>query len=234
MSLFLASVTDVDEAHIALQAGVDLIDLKNPLQGALGALPTATIARIVGHVAGRRPVSATVGDLPMHADSLLHAVESVAATGVDIIKVGLFPAITQRGCVQALAQATARGIRLIAVYLADRPVPWDVEALAEAGFYGAMLDTASKQGGTLRDVLSLAQVADFVAQGRQSGLFVGLAGSLGVADIAPLSALQPHYLGFRGALCKAGSRTEAIEPERVLALRRMLHKYHAMPLTAAA
>lgn len=234
MSLFLASVTDVAEARIALQAGVDLIDLKNPVQGALGALPADTLRRIVGHVAGCRTVSATVGDLPMHVGTLLHAVETVAATGVDIVKVGFFPASTQRACIQALAQAAHRGIKLIAVFLADRPVPWDFQALAEAGFYGAMLDTAGKQEGTLRDVLPLPAIADFIAQARQSGLFVGLGGSLGTADIAPLSALQPDYLGFRGALCKAGSRTGTIEPGRMHELRKVLYKYHAMPLSAAA
>ena len=43
----LASVTSVDEALIALDAGVDMIDLKNPSTGALGALDPALVKDIV-------------------------------------------------------------------------------------------------------------------------------------------------------------------------------------------
>ena len=46
----------------------------------------------------------------------------------------------------------------------------------------------------------------------------GLAGSLGLADIAPLARHAPDYLGFRGALCKDG-RTSTLDPERVRTVR---------------
>ena len=42
MTLFLASVRDVAEAETALLAGADIIDLKDPAQGALGAVDPAT------------------------------------------------------------------------------------------------------------------------------------------------------------------------------------------------
>ena len=56
----LASVTSVAEAEAALAAGADLIDLKEPARGALGALDLDTVVAIVAAVGGRRPVSATV------------------------------------------------------------------------------------------------------------------------------------------------------------------------------
>ena len=40
---FLASVTCLNEAQLVLDANVDIIDLKNPAEGALGALPLETI-----------------------------------------------------------------------------------------------------------------------------------------------------------------------------------------------
>lgn len=235
MSLFLASVTSLQEAQMALELGVDVIDLKDPEQGALGALPVAAINQIARFVAGRRPVSATVGDLPMQPQALLHAVEMTAAVGVDMVKVGFFPATTQRICLQALQQVTKRGIKLIAVVFADQPVSLDVLAdFSAAGFYGVMLDTASKSGKGLTDVLPLPVIADFVAQGKQLGLLVGLAGSLGVADIAPLCALQPDYLGFRGALCAKRQRTAPIEHQQVQEVRNMLQKCHLADFRVAA
>lgn len=57
----------------------------------------------------------------------------------------------------------------------------------------------------------------FVAAVRRQGLLSGLAGSLRSEDLDPLLALDPDYLGFRGALC-GGNRTGAIQPEAVRAL----------------
>ena len=33
----LVSVTDADEARVAVEAGVDIVDVKNPAEGSLGA-----------------------------------------------------------------------------------------------------------------------------------------------------------------------------------------------------
>ena len=70
MTQLLISVTDIKEARLALTHGADLIDLKDPRQGALGALPITTIQEVVSFVKAHRAhyqqyTSATVGDLPM-------------------------------------------------------------------------------------------------------------------------------------------------------------------------
>ena len=59
----------------------------------------------------------------------------------------------------------------------------------------------------------------------------GLAGSLRLEHVAPLAALGPDYLGFRGALCAAG-RTDRIDPARVREVRQALDA--ASSATAAA
>ena len=64
MTMMLASVRSLDEALFALEAGADLIDLKEPSHGALGALDHAAVRVCVQAIGGRRPVSATIGDIP--------------------------------------------------------------------------------------------------------------------------------------------------------------------------
>ncbi|HNI07365.1 MAG TPA: (5-formylfuran-3-yl)methyl phosphate synthase, partial [Thiobacillaceae bacterium] len=77
MSGWLASVTGAEEARLALAAGADLIDCKNPAAGALGALPRATVAEVLAAVGGRRPVSATIGDFPdMAVEAVVAAAEA--------------------------------------------------------------------------------------------------------------------------------------------------------------
>ena len=235
MSLFLASVTNLKEASIALQLGADVIDLKYPEQGALGALPITTIEQIVAFIASRKTVSATVGDLPMQPDILLDAVETVAATGVDIVKIGFFATARLQQCVEALHSVTQGGVKLIAVLFADEPVALnDLAIFSAAGFYGVMLDTARKNGQGLRDCLASSVIADFVNEGHRLGLFVGLAGALQCADIAPLSALQPDYLGFRGALCMGRQRTMSIEPQHMQNVSQLLRKCHEADRLATA
>lgn len=222
MTGLLASVRSLHEARIALAAGVDVIDLKEPSEGALGVVPLA-VARLVAALPYRPIVSATIGDLAFMADAVVPAVRAMAATRVDIVKIGIFdgdPAAT----LAALKPLCAEGIKLVAVMFADRaPDLALLPRLAAAGFHGAMLDTADKTGGGLRRHLTLDELKRFIASTRRENLLCGLAGSLTIDDIAPLAALAPDYLGFRGALCARG-RGDALDPGRLDAVRQALRR----------
>lgn len=217
MTGMLASVTNVQEALMVLDAGVDIIDLKQPAQGALGALEPVLVAQIVNQVNGQLPVSATVGDLPMEPEQVSAAVEDMAATGVDFIKVGFFPGGDWQGTINELAAFINQGIKMVAVLFADtRPEVEIIESLDQAGFAGVMLDTMNKNNGSLSTVLSHNEIEAFVNKAKQHGLLCGLAGSLGKQDIPQLTTLNPDYLGFRGALCNQSVRTAPLEIESVL------------------
>ena len=69
MIRLLVSVRSVDEALRVAEGGADFIDLKEPARGALGGLPAGTIRDIVAALRAQGstlPVSATIGDVPMH------------------------------------------------------------------------------------------------------------------------------------------------------------------------
>ncbi len=121
MTRLLASVTDCTEAEAAIAGGADIIDLKDPSRGVLGALPLDAIRSIVQRVAGRRPVSATIGDLPSDPGLMTDAIRATAATGVDYVKVGFFTTVNLADCLRAIAPLTrdrCRGRRSV-----RRPVP---------------------------------------------------------------------------------------------------------------
>lgn len=222
MTALLASVLSPDEAEVALRGGADIVDLKDPRRGALGALPDSAIGAAVTRVAGRRPASATVGDLPMEPALVAGTARRIGGLGVDLVKVGLFPGGDLAGTLDALAEQAAAGLKLVAVMFADLSPDFSlVPGLAARGFAGVMLDTADKGAGGLRRHQDRAALEDFVGRARAEGLFTGLAGSLGPGDVAPLLELAPDYLGFRGALT-AGERNSAIDPAAVAALRRAI------------
>jgi uncharacterized protein (UPF0264 family) len=226
MTRLLASVRNLEEARIALAGGAGIVDLKEPAFGALGAVPHATARTVTAYVDGRAPVSATIGDVPFMLHIIAPAVRAMAATGVDYIKIGLFAPQSDRSVdildvVRAQLSSAhlleaAGEARLVAVLFAERAPDFRViGALASAGFGGVMLDTADKASGSLRSHLDEARLREFCRLARAHGLLTGLAGSLRLADIDVLLPLAPDYLGFRGALCEAGARTEDLSPRQV-------------------
>ena len=215
----LASVATLAEVELALTGGAELIDLKDPAAGALGAWPLTQLAEAVALVAGRRPLSATVGDLPPDAGSILASARATAATGVDIVKLGFFPGADHRALAWDLAPLAEDGIRIVAVLMADREPDLGIaDTLAAAGFLGVMLDTADKQSGSLLRHLDVPALGAFVRAARGKGLVAGLAGSLRREDVATLAPLGPDILGFRGALCHSG-RTSILDVGRLGELR---------------
>ena len=222
MTKFLASVTGPEEAEVVLEGGADIIDLKEPRDGALGAVSVETVSRTVAHVAGRRLVSAVCGNLPMQPEMVSRAAGALAETGIDYLKIGIFPDGDAAGSIRALAPICER-VKLVAVMFADLEPDLDLlPLLADCGFHAVMLDTADKGGGRLLDHLPPEKLQGVVEPSRALALAVGFAGSLEAPDIPRLLSLKPDFLGFRGALCAASRRTDCLDEEAVKLVRSLI------------
>lgn len=228
MVRLLVSVRDVDEALAAAEAGADLIDLKEPADGALGALDPEHIAQIVSVLRVRRPglpISATVGDLPpQRAGEILRRIERVASCGVDYVKVGLWPDAQAPASATSLLDALAdRTESIVPVLVADDGLDPGLvaHALACGSFPGLMIDTAAKGRGSLLQRVPSETLASFVAAVRARGMLAGLAGSLRLDDAPALLGLAPDFAGFRGAVTR-GDRAGVLEPQLVRRLRGRL------------
>lgn len=233
MTQMLASVTHPEEALLALAGGADIIDCKDPGNGALGALPADMVEAIIDAVAGRRPVSATVGDLPGRPELLGPAIRYMGATGVDLVKVGLFKTRGIESLLVALAPL-ARRHALVAVLFADcRPQLKVIPDLARAGFEGVMLDTADKRSEGLLESAGRGLLEAFVAAARRADLRCGLAGGISADAIVELLPLGVDYLGFRGALCEGG-RTTRLSGAAVERVRSRIPRWVAPPMAPPA
>jgi (5-formylfuran-3-yl)methyl phosphate synthase len=213
----LVSVRTVAEAAIAAAGGADFIDLKEPRAGALGGLPVALIADIVAALrAGgcSLPVSATIGDLPMHDIAAIGAqARAVAACGVDYVKVGIERDAGAPAVLQALSELP---FAVVPVFIADRGL--DLGLVASAlHFPAVMADTADKLSGSLFDCMPAAELQQFVALVRGQGALVGLAGALRHAHLPQLIGLAPDFAGFRSAVCR-GERGSALDGALLRAL----------------
>lgn len=238
--LFLASVRDCREALSAAALGADILDLKEPRRGALGAVARDEQHAVLAALGAHRPaVSATVGDLPLEAASLAAAIRATAA-GVDIVKFGVFARGAEAAAgLRALGRALRDdAIALVAVLPADklRGIGEILDlarcAIAECNVAGVMLDTAAKSRGSLPELLAQRELARFVAAAHAAGRFAGLAGSLRAEHIEPLAATGADLLGFRGALC-AGDRNAALAPAAFRAVRERLLAVRSTSLVPA-
>ena len=218
MTGVLGSARSRAEIAALLAAGVDVLDLKEPARGALGAVAPELAAAAAAAAAGRCRVSAAAG--LAGEPELLERARAFAAAGVDYVKAGFERAARRAALEEFRAAAAPAGA--VAVLFADapgmRPDDW-LAPLAAAGFAGVMLDTADKRGRSLPDFLAPAAARAWTARARAAGLLCGLAGRLDLdAALAYLPA-RPDYLGFRGALCRNAERVREVCPD---AARRLI------------
>ena len=228
----LVSVTDAEEARIAAAAGVDIVDVKNPAEGSLGAPAPGVIERVREAVPPERPVSAAIGDVPNLPGTAALAALGAARSGAAYVKVGLWGTSTEDDAVavlRAVVEAVDGGGSVIAAAYADaervpsRPLPPSalVAAARRAGVGGCLLDTAVKDGRGLFEWLSADALAALVADGHAAGLEMALAGALRAEDLTAVRATGADIAGVRSAACRHGRRTAPLDAERIARLRAL-------------
>ena len=205
------------EASAATAGGADIIDVKNPREGALGASFPWTIAHL-REIAKSVEVSCTLGDLPNLPGSVSLAALGAAVTGVDYVKVGLGGVKTREDAIYLLRSAVKAAkdfnpaVKVVAAGYADADKigslsPLLVPAVAdEANADVAMVDTALKNGESLFTFLTKAQIKRIVDDSHDRGLQAALAGSLRKEHMSDVSTLKADIVGVRGAACTNSDR----------------------------
>src|SRR5436309_2157867 len=89
----LVSVADASEGRAALLGGADVIDAKDPRQGALGAVRPEVLRELRAAVGAARPLSAALGDAgpPLLVECRARAAARLGAT---VVKVGFRGAVS--------------------------------------------------------------------------------------------------------------------------------------------
>ena len=88
MTLLLISPRNMEEALAAIRGGADILDIKNPEEGSLGANFPWIITEVRQAVPVSIPISAAIGDFPDLPGSAALAAFGALKAGADIIKVG--------------------------------------------------------------------------------------------------------------------------------------------------
>jgi (5-formylfuran-3-yl)methyl phosphate synthase len=226
----LVSVTDAHEAHLAVEGGADIVDVKNPAEGSLGAPVPHVIERVREVVPRERPVSAAIGDLPNLPGTAALAALGAARSGAAYVKVGLMGTSNEdeavavlravRGAVDGAAVVIA-GAYADAKRVPGGPLPPGavVAAAHRAGAAGCLVDTALKDGRGLFEWLTPEALEDLVTEAHAAGLEMAFAGALRAQDLSLVRATGADIAGVRSAACRDGRRTAPLDPERIAQLR---------------
>lgn len=204
----LISVRDRQEAKLALRAGVDLIDIKEPRAGSLGAASPSTIREVFSCAGDRVPLSVALGEL-MDPRPLV----GLPAGTSCYVKLGLAGCSKDRDWHlhwRERIEQLPSGVRPVAVVYADwraagAPPPGEVlEHVQPLGCRAVLVDTFGKSRGNLLMHWSLEQIADFVTRVHRLSLPAVVAGSLQASLTREVVCLGADCIAFRGAACRGG------------------------------
>jgi uncharacterized protein (UPF0264 family) len=206
------------EAEEAIAGGADIIDVKNPKEGALGANYPWVIKRIKEATPKNLKVSCTLGEVGNLPGSVSLAALGAASLGVDYIKVGLYRIKAPEDAVfllQTVSRAAKECNPKIKIAVAGYADAEKIEAIDpmlipeiahKARVEIAMIDTSIKDGKNLFDHMSKDQLRKFVDLAHAFGLEAALAGSLRKCDLPAIYDLDADVAGLRGAACTDSNR----------------------------
>ncbi|MBE6486290.1 MAG: (5-formylfuran-3-yl)methyl phosphate synthase [Methanosphaera stadtmanae] len=214
----LVSAINLEEAKEARLGGADILDVKNPKEGSLGANFPWVIKQISDYANGEIVVSTTIGDVPYKPGTVSLAALGSAVSGSDYIKVGLHGTQNYNQALEVMS-AVVRTIKeydeniiVVACGYADAykigsVLPEEIPHVAKDSQSDiAMLDTYIKDGHRLTDYMNNDELKVFVQTAHDYGLKVALAGSVNKNDVKMLNDIGCDIMGVRGCVCSGGDR----------------------------
>lgn len=215
------------EAALALAAGADVVDVKEPTRGGLGRADAQVVQQVVRVAATRRPVTAAAG---AWGELAIEPLADWAHTaGAAVIKLGIAgpPNQTALGRLAALRRIAPPGAMLAPVLLADcwGPAPPSVgqvvQLLDALATEWVIIDTNNKNAGNLFAYWRAAPLGQLIRSLQSRGVGVGLAGGLRGPAIDTAHTLAPDVIGVRGAVCDHG-RQGNLSPGAIVSLTKQL------------
>jgi uncharacterized protein (UPF0264 family) len=232
--IVLVSPKDVEEAKAVIRGNADIVDVKNPKEGSLGAnFPWVirSIKELVEQEGGDgMKLSAAIGDFDYKPGTGSLAALGAATSGAEYIKVGLLKIKTKEEAIDLLS-GIVKAVKdfdptkkVVSAFYSDYKrinsiSPLEISAIGEAvDIDVAMVDTGIKDGKTTLEFMTEEELKTFVSESKALGLMTALAGALKFEDIPTIKRINPDIIGVRGMVC-GGNREDGVKEELVRDLR---------------
>lgn len=194
---------------------VDIIDLKNPKEGALGAWKKEDIEEIISLYKGKVMISATLGNLT-NLNEIKKKVNLFENLDLDYLKIGFFndSVINAKETLRYFKNCNFK-TKLVAVLFSENKKIINF-ALNNFDFFKKskintiLLDTKNKNSlGTL-EIFSDDFLINFIESGKNKKINIGIAGKIKIVNLNRLLLLKPDLVGIRGSACISSNRESAI------------------------
>ena len=213
----LVSPSTIDEAKHSVAA--DIIDVKRPAEGSLGANFPWVIREIKTLLA--KPLSAAIGDFDYKPGGAALAAYGAACAGADYVKIGLAFEGQEKArevigaVVRAVKDEFPRKYVVIAAYSDYQRMhsisPFEMAPIAaECGADFAMVDTGIKDRQSTFVFMDEETLRSFTDTNEKLGLGTALAGAFKFEDIDALKRIDPDIIGVRGMVC-GGDRNATVQ-----------------------
>jgi uncharacterized protein (UPF0264 family) len=231
----LVSPRDVEEAKAVIRGKADIVDVKNPKEGSLGAnfpwVIKAIKELVIAEGGNGMELSAAIGDFDFKPGTASLAALAAVSVGADYVKVGLFKITTSEQAIELL-EGVVRAVKdydpakkVVAAFYSDYKrinsiSPFAITEIGKAvNIDVSMVDTGIKDCRSTLEFLGEDELRTFVAESKALGLDTALAGALTFDDLPAIKAINPDILGVRGMVC-GGDRNSSVRAELVTELRR--------------
>jgi (5-formylfuran-3-yl)methyl phosphate synthase len=217
----LVSPSSLDEARLSVAA--DIIDVKKPSEGSLGANFPWVIREIKSF--STKPVSAAIGDFDYKPGGAALAAYGAACAGADFVKIGLAFDGEEKArdvitaVVRAVKEEFPRKNVVIAAYSDYQRMhsisPFTMAPIAaECGADFAMVDTGIKDRQSTFAFMDEETLRSFTDRNERLGLGTALAGAFKFEDINALKRIDPDIIGVRGMVC-GGDRNSTVREDLI-------------------
>jgi len=229
----LATVISAREVAVVKDLA-DVIDVKDPAKGPLGPPTSQTVAE-VKKLAEGQPVSVALGDAGADIKEKLCLAEEMVFSGADILKISV-SFVSPKDAVAILKMLRNKvppSVKIVsAAYSDDKKAlitPFDLPDISKrAGIDGILIDTCYKNGRSVFDSMSVADLGAVMEKARGLRLMTALAGSINISHIKLAKDIRPDFLGVRSAITKSGNRgEEGLDPVFVQLLKDKISKIPA-------
>ena len=211
---FLVSFKEINEINLNSNF-VDIVDLKDPFSGTIGAWQTSEISKVVKVYTKKKLLSATLGDIKK-TNQIFFKLKKFDELGLDFIKFGVFlEDLNEINSLFKIFKNLFFKSKIVPVFFAENKkslnfLDKNLKFFCDININHFLIDTKSKSSLDLLDNCSIHFLEKLIKKSNNFNINVGLAGKLKKEQIPKLIKIRPQLIGLRSAICENFDRKKKI------------------------
>ena len=193
----------------------DIVDLKNPKIGALGAWKKTDIILALRKFKTKKIISATLGNIK-NLKILEKKFAEYDELGLDYIKIGcFFNSINELKDLISMIKKKNKQTKIVLVFFAENykllnqlNSNWNI--LLKGNIKNILIDTLNKKKEGLLKSIKINFLELTIKNAKKIGIGVGLAGKIKFSELTKIKNLKPQIIGFRSAICEKKHRSSEV------------------------